>query len=98
MVDIDDFKRMTGDFLGTAEFELADIVGSLHHLKILRLKDNRGHETGKCIVRLDKLEETNKKEITLKLEVDEVPSYGIFTSRVSFIKIYKLRVTSHNLQ
>ena len=30
---------MTGDDLGRAEFELADIVGSLHNMKILRLTD-----------------------------------------------------------
>lgn len=89
---------MTGDFIGQAEFELADIVGSIHHLKILRLRDHRNSETGKCIVRLDKIDETNKKEVTLKLEVDDVPSQGIFSQRVSFLKIYKLRLTSHNLQ
>ena len=65
---------MTGDFIGQAEFELADIVGSIHHLKILRLKDQRKIETGKCIVWLDKIDETNKKEVTLKLEVEDVPS------------------------
>ena len=42
-MDIDDFERLTGDFLGTAEFDLADIVGSLHNLKILKLKDHRGN-------------------------------------------------------
>lgn len=88
---------MIGDFLGEAEFELADIVGSMHHLKILRLKDKKGKETGKCIVRLDKVEETEKKSFTLKFGVEGVPSAGFFSSRISFIKIYKLRVTSHNL-
>lgn len=74
VVDIDDFVRLTGDYLGSAEFDLADIVGSIHHMKILRLKDHKNHETGKCIVRLDKIDETEKKEVTLKLEVDGVPS------------------------
>ena len=64
---------MTGDFLGQAEFELADIVGSIHHLKILKLKI-KNQECGKCIVRLDKIDESNKKEITLKMDVQEVPS------------------------
>lgn len=98
VVDIDDFQKLKGDFLGMAEFELADIVGSIHHLKILRLKDNRGNETGKCIVRLDKVEETEKKEIKLRMGVDGVPNPGFFASRVSFIKIFKLRITSHNMQ
>lgn len=97
MVDIDDFQRLRGDFLGSAEFELADIVGSIHHLKILRLKDSKGNETGKCVVRLDKIEETEKKEITLKLGVDGVPNPGFFSSRVTFIKVFKLRLTQHNL-
>lgn len=88
---------MKGDYLGFAEFELADVVGSMHHLKILKLKDLKGQETGKCIVRLDKIDDTNKRDITMKIGVEGVPSPGIFSSRVSFLKIYKLRMTSHSL-
>jgi hypothetical protein len=32
-------------------------MGSMHNLKILRLKDKKGSESGKCIVRIDKVDE-----------------------------------------
>ena len=57
VTDVDDFSKKTGDYLGEAFFELADIMGSMHNLKILRLKDTKGNETGKCIVRSDKVDE-----------------------------------------
>lgn len=98
LVDIDDFQKMRGDFLGMAEFELGDIVGSIHNLKILRLKDHKGNETGKCIVRLDKVDEREKKSVILKLGVDDIPKAGFFATRNSFLKIYKLRLTAHNLE
>ena len=63
VTDIDDFTNYKGDFLGAAFFELADIMGSIHNLKILRLKDKKGKECGKCIVRADKIDDSEKKNV-----------------------------------
>ena len=98
VIDVDDFKRKTGDDLGSAEFELADIVGSLHNMKILRLRDRKNNETGKCIVRLDKVSEHDKKNVKLRLGLSNVPKSSFFASRNSFIKIFKLRLTSKMLE
>ena len=73
-------KRKTGDDLGSAEFELADIVGSLHNMKILRLKDKRGSETGKCIIRLDKVSDEEKKIISLRFGLNNIPKTNFFAS------------------
>lgn len=62
MVNLHSVYNMSSNktnLIGQAEFELADIVGSIHHLKILRLK-NHNKEIGKCIVRLDKLTDNKK--------------------------------------
>lgn len=93
VIDIDDFVKNKGDFIGLAEFDLADIVGSLHNLKILRLRDRHNNDSGKCIVRMEKVDERIKKTYKLRLGIDNVPNPGFFSSRVSFIKIFKLRIT-----
>ncbi len=69
VIDIDDFKKLTGDYLGFCEFELGDIVGSQHNMKIMRLKDFKNNEMGKCICRLDKVDEKEKKNFYLSLSV-----------------------------
>ena len=94
VTDVDNFSTMEGDFLGQAEFELADIIGSLQNMKIMRLRGKKGEETGKCIVRLDKVDESVKKIINLTLSVEGVPKNGFFSSRNSFLKIYKLRLSN----
>lgn len=47
-------------------------MGSLHNLKILRLKDSKGKESGKCIVRIDKIDDTDKKTVRLKFGADDI--------------------------
>ncbi len=103
VVDVDNFTTYKGDFLGEAYFELADIVGSLHNMKILKLKSRKQksrkqNDCGKCIVRLDEVDESQKKEVTLNFGMKEVPKSGYFSSRNVFIKIYKLRVTKAMLE
>ena len=98
LTDVDNFSTMEGDFLGSAEFELADIIGSLQNMKIMRLRGRKGEETGKCIVRLDKVDESVKKLISLTFGVEGVPKSGFFSSRNSFVKIYKLRLSNKILQ
>ena len=87
-----------GTLIGSAVFELADILGSLHNMKILRVTDKNGNETGKCIVRLDKVEETNKKRVTIKMGAANIPKTSFFSNHNSFLKIYKLRLNDTILE
>ena len=98
VIDVDNFNTLDGDYIGSAEFELADIIGSMHNMKILRLMDKKGNETGKCIVRLDKVKEENKKLITIKMGVNNIPKTSFFANHNSFVKIYKLRLTEAVLE
>ena len=98
LIDVDNFNTLEGDYIGSAEFELADIVGSLHNMKILRLIDPKGNETGKCIVRMDKVSEEFQKKIKLQMSVDNIPKTSIFSSHKSFVKMYKLRINEQMLQ
>ncbi len=84
-------QSLSGDEVGQAYFELADIIGSLSNAKIMSLEDRQGNKVGNAIVRIDKLEQENKQEISLKMSVDNVPKRGFFSSRNSFLKIFKLR-------
>ena len=98
VIDVDNERTLKGDYIGSANFELADIVGSIQNMKILRLKDLKNKESGKCIVRLDKIgEEEEKKILTLKFGIDNVVKTGFFSSRNTFIKIYKLRIVKSRL-
>ena len=98
VIDVDNETTLKGDYLGSANFELADIVGSIQNMKILRLKDLKNKESGKCIVRLDKIgEEEEKKILTLKFGIDNVIKTGFFSSKNTFIKIYKLRIVKSKL-
>lgn len=98
VVDVDNFSDLSGDYIGSAEFELADIVGSLHNMKILRLVDAKGNETGKCIVRLDKVNDEYQKKIKMKIGIKEIPKTSFFSGYNSFLKIYKLRLNDQMLQ
>jgi len=50
-------------------------------MKIMRLKDKRGNEMGKCICRLDKIEDgVNKKEIFMQFEARNIPKSSFFSS------------------
>lgn len=47
-------------------------MGSMHNLKILRLKEKKGSETGKCIVRIDKIEDNDKKMVKLRFGAEDI--------------------------
>lgn len=93
VVDVDNFKDLSGDYIGGAEFELADVVGSMHNMKILRLTNDKEKETGKCIVRLDKVGDEIQKKIQMKLSVLDVPKTSFFSGHNSFIRVYKMRLS-----
>lgn len=65
MINIDDFEKLEGDDLGSATFELGDIVGSKHNMKIMNLITEKGEYMGKCICRLDLINNKQKKLINL---------------------------------
>lgn len=99
VLDIDNFTTFEGKFIGKAEFELADIIGSIHNRIILKLKDEEENTSkGRVVIRLDKIKEENKKNFFLKFQVLDVPKYSYFASYNSFIKIFKLRISDTLLE
>ncbi len=94
LFNVSNFQSLSGDEVGKAYFELADIIGSLSNAKIMSIEDQKGNKVGNAIVRIDKVEQENKQEVTLKLSVDNVPKLGFFSSRNSYVKIFKLRFSN----
>jgi hypothetical protein len=98
-VEVLDLKEdgSEGPMLCEAFFELGEIAGALDNLKILTLKDFSNEPAGKCIVRMDKIDNATSYEVSFDLKISNVPKFTFFGSYNSFLKISKLRVSEASL-
>ncbi len=58
----------TGSPIGSCEFQLADVVGSLNNRVMLKLMANHRYGkavAGKVVIRIDKIKKENKKSIEM---------------------------------
>ena len=90
--DCDDFKKMKGDFLGEAFFTLGDVLGSQYNMKVFDVKV-KGKSKGKLIVRVEQENDLQKFELDFKINFENIPASGMFSSKKRFYEIRKQRVT-----
>lgn len=90
--DVDNVKTMKGDFLGSTNFVLGEIMGSQYNLKVYSL-DRKGKKKGRVIVRVEQENDLQKFEMGFHVGVSNIPSAGWFSSRRSFFEIRKRRIT-----
>ena len=91
--DVDDRKKMKGDFLGEAEFALGEVLSSKFNLMIydLILKEKK---KGKLVVRVEQQNDLQKFDFKMSVDLSKIPKMGFFASQKTFIEIRKQRVTN----
>ena len=90
--DCDDVKTLKGDFLGSVDFTLGDILGSQYNLKIFPIM-LKGKQHGKMIIRVEQENELQKFDMDFNIVFSNIPSTGFFSSRKQFFEIRKQRIT-----
>ena len=90
--DCDDVKTLKGDFLGSVDFTLGDILGSQYNLKIFPIM-LKGKKHGRMIVRVEQENNLQKFEMNFNVIFRNIPSTGFFSSRNQFFEIRKQRIT-----
>ena len=90
--DCDDIKTRKGDFLGFAEFSLGEVLGSMYNLKVYEIfrKKQKG---GRLIARVEQENDLQKFKMNFNAIVNSIPNTGWFSSKVTFIEIWKKRIT-----
>lgn len=90
--DCDDPKTLKGDYLGSVDFTLGDILGSQYNLKVYPIM-LKGKKHGRMIIRVEQENDLQKFEMDFNVHFRNIPSTGFFSSRVQFFEIRKQRVT-----
>lgn len=84
--------EVNGLVLAQAFFELGDLAGSIDNSKILFLMKPDNSNLGHCVVRLEKLNDKDKYEFSFEMLVKNIPKINMFSSKNTYIKIYKQRI------
>ena len=91
--DVDDRKKMKGDFLGESEFALGEVLSSKFNLMIYDL-NYKNKKKGKLVVRVEQQNDLQKFDLKMSVKLSNIPKMGFFASHKTFVEIRKQRVTN----
>ena len=92
LFDCDDEKTLKGDYLGSVDFTLGDILGSQYNLKVFSIMLKK-KKHGRMIIRVEQDNNLTKFEMNFNVLFRNIPSTGFFSSRKQFFEIRKQRIT-----
>ena len=92
LFDCDDEKTLKGDYLGSVDFTLGDILGSQYNLKVFPIMLKK-KQHGRMIIRVEQENNLQKFDMDFNVIFKNIPSTGFFSSRTQFFEIRKQRIT-----
>ena len=85
-------KSNNGDgfhLIGSAIFDLSEVVGSLENLKIYHIENYDKRIMGKIVIRSERSTSGSQYNLSFDLAIRGIPKFSCFSSRNYFLKFYK---------